>query len=71
MFVRLRRAESAVAKGEMSGHSFIDPEVEKAGLELMLGLRKMLMDILMGVGEMTEAEANKLIHDAVSEIRVY
>ena len=48
---------------------FIDPEAEEAAMNLMRGARQTLMDILTGVGRMSEAEASQLIVDAVSEIK--
>ena len=45
--------------------------IEELAAEMALRARQQIMDILMGVGEMSEEDASNLIAEAVREIRVY
>ena len=45
--------------------------IEELAVEMALRARQQIMDILMGVGEMSEEDASNLIAEAVREIRVY
>ena len=47
----------------------IDPEIEQAGMELMVGARKALDEILLK-GGMTQEEIQKVVEEAMDGVRI-
>lgn len=60
-------------KNQYGFHEYLEPEpdLKELAMEMAQNARQSIMDILTGVGEMSEEDASDLIAKAVQNIRVW